>query len=640
MSTGRFCGKAVECAFVSGSKKLLRQMPLFLRVSDKRYEEGRMARLWNYIQNKMNDFNVKKKLMIVYVCCVLLPLLATDSVILTILLQGESREQNLLMKNISSAVQFDLSYTLEEAVNMTKSIYVNSTVNDFLNKEYESGLDYYAANQELLKLVFSESSWGTGSTGMVLFTDNETIVNGGHFYRLSSVKEEEWYRKLKDSGQDMILHFYYVGDYNPSASSKRRISLVRKLNYFKNSGRDKLVRIDLDYNSLVRKITNMKYGMAVYVCIGDKILLTNNGRSSYTQNFERLTGKERIGYETQWNLYGENIRILVMRPTNTITRQIWNHFPLILFMLAMNIALPWLLTYIINNSFTSRLRELSRAFDEVEAESLKEIKDIKGKDEIGSLMRNYNRMVRRSQELIKAVYKDRLARQEMDISRQNAELLALHSQINPHFLFNVLESIRMHSILKNEEETAGMIEQLAVLERQNVNWTSDLVSVKEEIKFIEAYLNLQKYRFGERISYEIVIEPGCESYSLPKLTLVTFVENACVHGIENKAAPCWIYVRAFEKEGWLYLEVEDTGEGMDEEQVRALEEKMSSCTIETIKENEHVGISNACLRLKMVTAGKAQFKLESEKGIGTCMLIKVPVNVLPLGWKAYGMQRE
>lgn len=640
MSTGRFCGKAVECAFVSGSKKLLRQMPLFLRVSDKRYEEGRMARLWNYIQNKMNDFNVKKKLMIVYVCCVLLPLLATDSVILTILLQGESREQNLLMKNISSAVQFDLSYTLEEAVNMTKSIYVNSTVNDFLNKEYESGLDYYAANQELLKLVFSESSWGTGSTGMVLFTDNETIVNGGHFYRLSSVKEEEWYRKLKDSGQDMILHFYYVGDYNPSASSKRRISLVRKLNYFKNSGRDKLVRIDLDYNSLVRKITNMKYGMAVYVCIGDKILLTNNGRSSYTQNFERLTGKERIGYETQWNLYGENIRILVMRPTNTITRQIWNHFPLILFMLAMNIALPWLLTYIINNSFTSRLRELSRAFDEVEAESLKEIKDIKGKDEIGSLMRNYNRMVRRSQELIKAVYKDRLARQEMDISRQNAELLALHSQINPHFLFNVLESIRMHSILKNEEETAGMIEQLAVLERQNVNWTSDLVSVKEEIKFIEAYLNLQKYRFGERLSYEIVIEPGCESYSLPKLTLVTFVENACVHGIENKAAPCWIYVRAFEKEGWLYLEVEDTGEGMDEEQVRALEEKMSSCTIETIKENEHVGISNACLRLKMVTAGKAQFKLESEKGIGTCMLIKVPVNVLPLGWKAYGMQRE
>ncbi len=587
-----------------------------------------MARLWNYIQNKMNDFNVKKKLMIVYVCCVLLPLFATDSAVLAILLQGESREQGLLMKNIASAVQFDLSYTLEEAVNMTKSIYVNRTVNDFLGKEYESGFDYYAANQELLKAVFSESSWGTGSASMVLFTDNETIVNGGHFYRLSSAEEEEWYRKLKDSGQDMILHFYYVGDDNPSTNTKRRISLVRKLNYFKDSDREKLVRIDLDYNTLVRKITNMKYSMAVYVCIDDKILFSNDGHSSYTQNFEHLTGKEKIGYESQWNLYGEDIRILVMQPINTISRQIWNHFPLVLFLLAINIALPWLLTYIINNSFTSRLRELSQAFDEVEAESLKEIKDIKGKDEIGSLMRNYNRMVRRSQELIKTVYKDRLERQEMDISRQNAELLALHSQINPHFLFNVLESIRMHSILKKEEETAGMIERLAILERQNVNWTSDFVSIEDEIKFIEAYLELQKYRFGERISYEIAIASGCENYSLPKLTLVTFVENACVHGVENKASACWIYVRVFKKEDFLYLEVEDTGEGMDEGQVKDLEEKMGNCSIETIKENEHVGIINACLRLKMVTEGKAQFNLDSEKGIGTCILIKVPIDAL------------
>lgn len=76
------------------------------------------------------------------------------------------------------------------------------------------------------------------------------------------------------------------------------------------------------------------------------------------------------------------------------------------------------------------------------------------------------------------------------------------------------------------------------------------------------------------------------------------------------------------------MEVEDTGEGMDEGQVKDLEEKMGSCSIETIKENEHVGIINACLRLKMVTEGKAQFNLESEKGIGTCILIKVPVDAL------------
>ncbi|MDO4304594.1 MAG: sensor histidine kinase, partial [Bacillota bacterium] len=265
---------------------------------------------------------------------------------------------------------------------------------------------------------------------------------------------------------------------------------------------------------------------------------------------------------------------------------------------------------------------------EVEAESLKEIEDVRGQDEIGSLMRNYNRMVRRSQELIKTVYKDRLERQEIDIARQNAELLALHSQINPHFLFNVLESIRMHSILKKEDETAGMIERLAILERQNVDWSDDLVSIKEELKFISAYLDLQKYRFGDRLSYRLTVSPECENYCLPRLTLVTFVENACVHGVENKATPCWIDVRAWEKEGWLYLEVEDTGEGMDEEQVEELRVRMGACSIDEVKENEHVGMINACLRLRMITGGKSEFELESERGVGTCITIRVPIEEL------------
>lgn len=587
-----------------------------------------IRKIINGVQEKMNDYNIKKKLMIFYICCVLLPLFATDSVILTVLLRGEHRERNLQMENIAGAVQFDLSNSIEEATNMTKNIYVNRKVDEFLNQNYESGYDFFVATQELISASFYESAFGTRTLNMVMYADNESIVNGGHFYRLSTVKNEGWYQKLQESELDMVLYFYYVEETKTVSSIKRKISLVRRLNYFKDTEYEKVAKVELDYSTLARKITNMKYSMPVYVCIGDMILFSNDGHSSYTQNFEYLTGKEKIAYETTWSIYGEDIRILIMRPTNSIVMQIKQHFPLILFLIAVNLLLPWILTLIINRSFTTRLLELSQAFDMVEAERLKEIEDIRGKDEIGSLMRNYNRMVRRSQELIQTVYKDRLERQEVDIARQNAELLALHSQINPHFLFNVLESIRMHSILKKEEETASMIERLAILERQNVDWSSDLVRIKEELKFIEAYLELQKYRFGERLSYNITIDSESEHYCLPKLTLVTFVENACVHGVEKKAAPCWIYVRVYEKEDWLYLEVEDTGDGMDDEQVEELRLKMCNSSIESLKENEHVGIINACLRLKMVTGNKAEFELESEKGIGTCMYIKVPVEEL------------
>lgn len=587
-----------------------------------------MNGLWKRMEDKINNYSIRKKLMLLYICCVLLPLFITDSVILTLLLQSEKTQQSHEMENIASAVRTDLTYTFEEMSKMANTLYINRDINEFLDRQYTSDREFYSASRGVETKSFYETSINTGSISVVMCSDNETIVNGGHFYKISSVKEEAWCKKLLESSTNTVIHFYYVGDENPTAFSKRKVSVMRRLNYYKDLKCEKLVRLDLEYNTLVRRLTSMKYSMAVYVCSGDKILFSNVGHAQNNADYDYLTGKEKIGISQDFDLYGESFRILVMDPESDIFDLLKSHFPLIMLMLAVNILLPWFLTVGFNRSFTVRLGQLSEAFNQVQAESLKEITNIKGGDEISSLMKNYNHMVRRSRELIKTVYKDRLEKQKMDIARQNAELLALHSQINPHFLFNVLESIRMHSVIKGEEETAGMIERLAVLERQNVNWKSDFIKISEELAFIEAYLELQKYRFGERLSYQIEAEKDCLDYILPKLTLVTFVENACVHGIEKKSVPCWIYIRIYRKDGWLHLEVEDTGGGMDEASVEELRQRMKVSKIETLMHNEHVGIVNACLRLKMVTDGKAEFELESEEKVGTFMVIKVPVEKL------------
>lgn len=587
-----------------------------------------MNRIWNKLEQMLNDFSVKKKLLLVFVFCVLIPLFVTDSIILAILLRAEKKEQAYEMANVSSAVKYIIDYSFEEAVDMTNSIYVNKRVNEFLNAKYQSDLEYFESRQDFLRDTFFDMSFSFHESYAIMYADNDSIVNGGHFSRLAPVKKQGWYQYLMDSGRDIVLLFDYTDENTRTVLAQRKISVIRKLNYFKDGGCEKVVKLDLDYNALVRKLTSRKDSMPVYICSGDRILFSNEGHNGYTHDYETLTGKEKIVYEEEMSFYGFPIRILIMEPENMILTQIYRNLPLILFMIAINLFLPWVPVYVINLSFTGRLQELSQAFDQVEAESLKEIENVRGKDEIGSLMENYNRMVRRSQELIKTVYKDRLERQEMDIARQNAELLALHSQINPHFLFNVLENIRMHSILKGEEETADMIERLAILERQNVNWVSDMVEIREEIRFIEAYLELQKYRFGGRLSYEIQVEPECEKYRLPKLTLVTFVENACVHGVENKASPCWVYVRVYRENGWLNLEVEDTGCGMDESQVGELMEKMRESSIDMLRENRHVGIINACVRLKMITNNEVVYELESEKGVGTFMTIRIPADRL------------
>lgn len=582
-----------------------------------------MGKCRGKIESIMNDFNIKKKLIIIYVFCVIIPLILTDSIILYILYDAEKKEQRYEFENTANAVRYNLEYTFEEIVKEMNDIYVDDGINSFLNETYENGYEFYAASLELSRKASLDMPGGYNIANVVIYADNDTIVNGGHFYRLSEAESTEWYKNYLESGKTMTFVPYYVGKSDMSALSMRRISLVRRLDYYKKDSCEKILRVDLDYNKLVRELAQIGYGNQVYVCQGDQILFSNGAHSGSQEDFYRLTGEEPVAYQSSFEMYGRKIDILILKPQSSVVQNLEKHIPLIIFLVVANLLLPVIMVSVVNNSFTRRLWELGAAFDQVQGGTLQGIENVRGKDEIGILMQNYNRMVKGMNDLIQRVYKDRLERQEIELARQNAELLALHSQINPHFLFNVLESIRMRSLIQGEEVTAGMIEKLAILERQNINWASDHVKLAEEMSFVEAYLELQQYRFGDRLRYEIDLPEACADYYIPKLTLTTFVENACVHGMEKKTSTCWIYVRVYQRGSLLCIEIEDTGSGMEEEAVQKMNESMQNCAIDDVKENQHIGIINACLRLKMISEGNVKFYLESEPGVGTFMTIKV-----------------
>lgn len=585
-----------------------------------------MRKLQNMLQTIVNDYSIKKKLLILYICCVLIPLFLTDSVILYIVLSNEQTKQQHEFESIASAVEADLTNTFDEAVNLTNNIYINRTVNEFLETSFASPLAFFEESRKFTTNPFS-ANMSTDRFQVTLYADNEDIVNGGIFLRLSGFSEDPAYQKLQETGKDLVILFYYK-EHDVNVVSNRKICILRKLDYYKNLKSEKLIRVDVDYRNLVRRFQEMRYQAPVYVCSGDVILFSNDGHSGHNVDYDKLTGKEKICVERSFSVCGEEFRILVLQPDSGLMFHIAEHIPLLLCLVPVNILLPMVLVYLINRSFTYRLGELSDAFDRMNTEEFAELQNIQGKDEIAALMRNYNRMARRLQELIRTIYKDRLEKQEIDLAKQQAELLALHSQIDPHTMFNMLESIRMHSVLKNEQETAGMVERLAVLTRQRVNWSADQITIAQETDYIRQYLELQKYRFGERLCYEISVAASCGGYTVPKLTLVTFVENSCIHGVEKKSVPCWIYLRVYEKEQCLIMEVEDTGGGMDEDEITDLNVRMNQVVIEDIKHKKHVGVLNACLRLKMATQNQVSFEMEGEKGIGTFLMIRIPLSVI------------
>lgn len=582
-----------------------------------------MEKLLRRLDRCMDDYTIKKKFYIFYIVCVLIPLIITDSVVFYTISKFDRERKEHEMANIASAVEYSLSSQVGNVGEIANSIYTNRDFEEFLSKKYEDSADYVSSYQSFLGNSLLENALGMNNMVFTLYTDNDTIVNGGRVNSLKNISGTEAYKLLNMEGKSKGIFFTY-DDSSTRINKERRIIYLQKLNFF-DTETEKYLKIEFDYSSMVRALKNMNYDNEVLICQGDRIVLSNGNYGSYGNDFQKIDGAVSGAYEHTFSLYGTELNIYVKRVEDGFWRSIKNELPILLLLVLVNALFPFCFVQIFNRSFTKRIVELNKVFKSVDSDRLIPMRCESGKDEISSMIRSYNRMVERTNELIQTVYKNRLREQEMLVGRKNAELLALHSQINPHFLFNVLESIRMHSILKKENETADMVAKLAIMQRQYVEWGNDSISITKEIEFVEAYLALQKYRFGERLNYQIDMDPVCGEYKVPKLTIVTFVENACVHGIESKSAPGWIFVRINRKEEYLCIEIEDTGSGMEEEKLLELEKNMTKASIEMLKKNGRVGIINACVRLKMITENRVRFKLDGEEGVGTTITICVPL---------------
>lgn len=575
------------------------------------------------LETYMDNIPIRRKFMQLYILCVLVPLIITDSVVLYIVGGLERAREYHKMANIANSVSYNINRMVDNAGEIAKSIYTNKNANTFLEKEYDSSSEYYGAYRDFFQNTILENVLGMNQIIFTMYTDNNTVIRGGKIDNMTSLKKTKAYEIWLERGENEGLFFTYERR-GYANSYKRKIVLLQNLDFFQ-SEHEQMLKIEFDYNSMMRMLRKMKFDNQVFVCEGDNILLSNGSFGGVGKDFEQMTVKQKQGYKKSVTIHGADLDIYVLKSDSSIGSAVMHFLPELALLVLINVILPMGMVILLNRSFTKRISGLSKVFQSVNSEHLVMMVHENGKDEIGSMIRNYNCMVKRTNELIQTVYKNKLKEQEILVGRKNAELLALQSQINPHFLFNALESIRMRSILKKEEETADMVEKLAIMQRQYVDWGNDSVRIEQELEFVKAYLSLQKYRFGERLNYNLEVEDECMGLQIPKLTVVTFVENACVHGIESKASPGWIFVRIYQKKEELWIEIEDTGSGMEETQIHKIEEDMQNVDIEMLKNKKSVGMLNACLRLKMCSENTAQFSLEGEEGAGTWVTIRIPV---------------
>lgn len=238
-------------------------------------------------------------------------------------------------------------------------------------------------------------------------------------------------------------------------------------------------------------------------------------------------------------------------------------------------------------------------------------------DEMGSLMKSYNKMVDQLEESINQNYKTKLNQKRM-------EFKMLEAQINPHFLYNTLNLISSISEIEGIEEITTITNSLSDMFRYNVQKES-IVLIKDELNQIKNYINIQKYRFFGKINFQCVVSEEIENYHILKFLLQPLVENALYHGIEKKEGKCNLSINIKEENDNFYINIEDNGVGIDKKALESLKEKLNKKEEFLMQDKfEHIGIENVNSRIKNYYGEQYGLNISSEKNVGTRIQIIIP----------------
>lgn len=236
-------------------------------------------------------------------------------------------------------------------------------------------------------------------------------------------------------------------------------------------------------------------------------------------------------------------------------------------------------------------------------------------DEIGYLSSSFNKMAQETDRLINEVYQLRLLEQEQEIK-------LLQAQINPHFLYNTLDTIYYLAQEKGEDQISQLVLSFSKLMRASMRQKSSLVTLESELQIARDYLNILQIRYGSRLRVEFDIEEGIENVPVPKMTLQPLVENAIVHGLEPKAEDWHVRIAGYRQGGTVLVEVTDNGVGMtDEKRKELLDKAIGNCS--GIGEN-HFGLQSVMKRICLLLGASPGVELLSEEGKGTAVRIILP----------------
>lgn len=543
--------------------------------------------------------------------------------------QLHEKISELSRKNVAqTAGLFTLLYKGYDA--LSKSLSNNFEMIRLINQKTDEPAVAYINEQTVTNIIGSIFYSRDDLVGIHVITDKGKIYNYGNSMNVvdPQYKQEDWYRQLQASSGKMV----WLGVYEHSLIDQVEDSPVfafgrqlYDLNEHKPIG---IVLYETDPQPVLEALENLKLGAhsQVYLMSPDGRFVTSATDPQpdaaalpklpdaqdmmLQQKGGQLVVASKLSFSGWW--------LMSITPDKDLNVELVEMKRYLLIVISALIVVSTLIASIVSQTISSPLKKLIREMRQVEVGNFRGLVNVSSYQEINILVASFNRMVRRIEELIERV-------KLSSVSEKNAELHALQSQVNPHFLYNTLDMIYWMLDEEGNEQLGELVLSLSSMFRYSSQWEDGAdVSLREELEQIGHYLKIISIRLEGRLLIITGVDERWLNIRVPKMTVQPVIENAVKHGLESLGRQGILKVYTREEEQTLKLIVEDNGTGMDTEQLSRLQASLAGDSA-GVSGKSGIGLQNLHRRLQFMFGEEYGLQIESFPGEGTRVAIVLPV---------------
>ena len=509
---------------------------------------------------------------------------------------------------------------------------------DFMNlfgRHYTPSSDAETYNR-VASLLDSMHQNNAAISSVQIYTNNTSIPTGTYITSVSNNYENElWYEQVKD---DQWNTWIYLKQKDRRNNDIYQLSLVQRIGVFSREYSAYLV-LSLDSNYLKNRIEQNDYEIMASVDDGSIFYSSDQNWFNesmpfpipYKDDYISYTGPITLNASTTLSEFttflpyktGNKFYICVI---DTLAYSIINKMS-ILFgcIIVMATLIPTTLIFLFSDFFSKRVNSLKHAMHQASLGDYNIIDHLQGDDELGETFRDLKKTVELIHEKDALFYQSRLNEQQLINQQQQMEFKMLASQINPHFLYNTLETIRMQAIAAGNKDVSTSIRLLGKSMRYVLeNTGSNSATLAHEVEYIKTYLSIQHLRFGDRVKYSFLIPEAINlnQYRIQPLLLQPIIENSIIHGLEAIETDGLITISIELKENQILICIQDNGVGMSPEQ---LEHLKSSINQSDYKSTANIGLYNTNQRLRLLYGDDYGLIISSTLNVGTTVTLRLPI---------------